>query len=40
MNIREFVKRNRHFGWYNVRRVNELSYVHYLINARSGVRFE
>jgi hypothetical protein len=37
MNIRDFVKKNRHFGWQNARRVRELSAVHEAINTRAHV---
>lgn len=35
MDVRRFVKENRHMDWQNARRLRELSYVHSSINHRS-----
>lgn len=39
MDIRQFVKKNKHFGWQNARRVRELSWVHEKINDRAHMHF-
>lgn len=39
MDIRQFVKKNRHFGWQNARRLRELSPVHEKINERAHMHF-